>query len=529
MSKKKKELKFNNTPIGDSMLIDVERFNLPKTMGNPPKRIRQINDKAFDAIRPQIESLVEDNMLHAAKNMGVLVKSDATFLGYTALANLSQNGLIRAGVEMRANEMTRKWGELTRKGKTDNKDDLSELTEQMEKFDVKDLFRKAACMCGYLGGCLLFIDTGEDETRLADPLVLDNRTFKQGGLKRFKMIEPYFVTPGGYNSTEPLADDYFKPSIWYVQGKPIHASRLIYFSENELTSLLKPAYNFFGLPLAQRVLDAVAHFTENREAAGRLLQKYALTVLKTNMATVLQGGYDNDLKNRIMYFVQNRSNDGCAAIDKEQEDLVLQTTSLAGVTDMVRQSMEYVAAMFCEPVTKMWGLSPNGFSTGDAELKNHYDNISAQQKQIFGEAIKRVIRVLQINLYGKIDESIIFNFTPLEDDDERATAETNKIQVDTDTALINANIISAKEARQRLIDDENSGYNTLSTNIDNNTAILNEVQTALDLQVGGKFDKELKKKAAEVLLKDLGIKNIKAILKDIEEQADDKDYSDNEE
>ena len=259
-----------------------------------------------------------------------------------------------------------------------------------------------------------------------------------------------------------MADDYFKPSMWYIQGIPVHASRVIYFAENKLTTLLKPAYNFFGLSLAQKVLDAVAHYTENREAAGRLLQKYALTVLKTNMEGVLSGGFDTELNNRIKYFVQNRSNDGCAAIDKEAEDLVVMSTSLAGVTDMVRQSMEYVAAMFNEPVVKMWGLSPNGFSTGDMELQNHYDNIKAMQEKIFADQLRRVLKVLQINKYGEYDDSIVFNFLPLSENDEREIAETNKIQADTDAVLITNGVISEEEARERLIADENSGYNTLT-------------------------------------------------------------------
>jgi phage-related protein (TIGR01555 family) len=385
-------------------------------------------------------------------------------MGYGALANLSQNGLIRAGVEMRGDEMTRKWGELSRKGNDDTDEEqqekLDKLTQEMSKWKVRELFRSASCLCGYMGGCLLFIDTGEDN--LANPLILDSMTFAPDTLKGFRLIEPYLVTPGGYNSTNPMREDYFKPSLWYVQGIPVHSSRLIYFAENKLTSLLKPAYNFFGLPLAQKVIDAVAHYTENREAAGRLLQKYAVTVLKTNMEEVLSGGFDQALKNRIQYFVQNRSNDGCAAIDKDMEDLVIQTTSLAGVTDIVRQSMEYVAAMFNEPVVKMWGLSPNGFSSGEMELQNHYDNIKAQQEKMFGEPIRRVIRVLQQNLYGEIDDSIIFNFLPLSEDDERKIAETNKIQADTDAVLITNGVISEEEARERLIADANSGYNTLT-------------------------------------------------------------------
>lgn len=463
MGKKKKSLKMN-IATDSASFVDVEKYNLPQTLGNVPKSVQAVNDSAFNAIKPQLESFVADGWKHTMKAMGILHCADASFMGYGALANLSQNGLIRAGVEMRGDEMTRKWGELSRKGNDDTDEEqqekLDKLTQEMEKWKVRELFRSASCLCGYMGGCLLFIDTGEDN--LANPLILDSMTFATDTFKGFRLIEPYLVTPGGYNSTNPMREDYFKPSVWYVQGIPVHSSRLIYFAENKLTSLLKPAYNFFGLPLAQKVIDAVAHYTENREAAGRLLQKYAVTILKTNMEEVLSGGFDQALKNRIQYFVQNRSNDGCAAIDKDMEDLVIQTTSLAGVTDIVRQSMEYVAAMFCEPVTKMWGLSPNGFSSGDVELQNHYDNIKAQQEKMFGEPIRRVIRVLQQNLYGEIDDSIIFNFLPLAENDERAIAETNKIQADTDSVLITAGVISEDEARERLIADANSGYNTLT-------------------------------------------------------------------
>lgn len=463
MSKKKKTLKMNIADDSASF-VDVEKYNLPKTLGNAPQSVQKINDSAFQAIKPQIESFVGDGWQHTMKAMGILHCADATFMGYGALANLSQNGLIRAGIEMRGDEMTRKWGELSRKGnneeETDEQQDkLDKIAEQMERFKIREMFRSASCLCGYMGGCLLFIDTGEEN--LANPLILDRLTFAPDTLKGFRLIEPYLVTPGGYNSTNPMADDYFKPSLWYVQGIPVHASRLIYFAENKLTSLLKPAYNFFGLPLAQKVVDAVAHYTENREAAGRLLQKYALTVLKTNMEEVLSGGFDQALRNRIQYFVQNRTNDGCTAIDKEMEDLVIQTTSLSGVTDIVRQSMEYVAAMFNEPVVKMWGLSPNGFSSGEMELQNHYDNIKAQQEKMFGEPIRRVLRVIQQNLYGEIDDSVVFNFLPLSEDDERKIAETNKMQADTDAVLISNGVISEEEARERLIADENSGYNTL--------------------------------------------------------------------
>nr|DAU02551.1 MAG TPA: portal [Caudoviricetes sp.] len=439
----------------------ADDYRLPSdTLGNPPKRVKKALDNSFDAVRSvlshSLENLADEGM--------------PAFIGYGALAGLAQNGLIRAGVSMRADEMTRKWGKFVTAGNngddnTDkNSDVLKRLKQDSTAFKIKALLNKVSNYCGYFGGCLVFVDTGEDAKELVNPLRLTAQTFKLGSLRGFKLIEPYLVTPGVYNSYNPLANDYYKPSVWYIQGVPVHESRLLYFTENELPSLLKPAYNFFGLPLSQKVLDAVAHYTSSRESAARLLKKYSITVLKTDMSAALSGDFDTNLMRRVDYFTQMRDNDGTAIIDKEMEDLVVMTTSLAGVVDIVRQAMEYVAAMFNEPVTKMWGLSPNGFNTGDADLKNHYDNIASLQEKMFQTQMDRIVRILQMNAFGEINDNIEFKFTPLNEEDMALKVANNKVKAETDALLLANNVVSPEEVRQKLIDDDESGYNGLTPN-----------------------------------------------------------------
>lgn len=435
-------------------IITAQDYALPYTLGNPPKDVQQALDRCFAPVA---------NMLtHALEELGV--EGLPLFPGYGILTGLAQNGLIRAGVETRADEMTRKWGKIvtTGGGDTDEKQDVIDaLTKELERFKVQKMFNEAASMCGYYGGCLYYIDAGVEAKEMANPLVLEPATFNPDSLKGFRLIEPAMVSPGNYNSANPMVPDYFKPDVWYVQGIPVHSSRMLYFAENALPSLLKPAYNFFGLSLAQKVLDAVGHYTACREAAARLLQKYALTVFKTDMSQILSGGMDDTINRRIAYFVQNRDNDGCATIDKESEDLVVMTTSLSGVTDLVRQAQEYVAAMFNEPVTKMWGLSPAGFSTGDSDLRNHYDNIEALQEKMFTAPMARLLNVLQMNKFSVIDNSLSFEFAPLSEEDKGVEIANNKAKAETLIALADANMISPEEARQKLIDDPDSGFGNL--------------------------------------------------------------------
>ena len=174
---KTKGIKIHPNLIAKDNGIDLDRYNLPHTLGNPPASVQKMNDSAFQMIKPQLESMVADNMNHMLTSLGIIRFTDSTFLGYGTLANLSQNSLIRAGVEMRADEMTRRWGEVTRQGNDDtveeDDDKLAEITQEMERYKIAEIFRTASCLNGYLGGCLLFIDTGADKNELVNPLILD--------------------------------------------------------------------------------------------------------------------------------------------------------------------------------------------------------------------------------------------------------------------------------------------------------------------------------------------------------------------
>ena len=81
---------------------------------------------------------------------------------------------------------------------------------------------------------------------------------------------------------------------------------------------------------------------------------------------------------------------------------------------------------------------------------------------MFAEPMRRILRILQMDIFGRIDDSIIFEFAPLSEKDERSAAETNKIQAETDAVNIQSGVISPQEARQRVIADPNSGYNNLT-------------------------------------------------------------------
>jgi hypothetical protein len=73
-------------------------------------------------------------------------------------------------------------------------------------------------------------------------------------------------------------------------GKIVHASRLIRIVDNEPPTLLRPNYNFLGIPMAQILWDYVLEWNKDRVESGELLKKLNLLVYKTDVAEAIASG-----------------------------------------------------------------------------------------------------------------------------------------------------------------------------------------------------------------------------------------------
>ena len=266
--------------------------------------------------------------------------------------------------------------------------------------------------------------------------------------------------PGMYNASDPISPWFYKPMTWFALGREIHASRFLHFVQNEPDAiLLKPVYNFGGIPQVQIALDYLVHFTGTREAAARLLKKFSLTVFKTNMQGVLYGDDDADVVKRVRYFAHNRDNDGIELIDKEDEEIIQINTPLSGATDIVRQALEMLAAVWRQPLTKYLGISPGGMNaTGESDMNNWYDYAAGQQVSICDPALDTTIKILELNSFGSVDPALTYSWRPLKKTTEAEQANINKTKADTDSVLMMSQAISPEEIRKRLSEDSDSGY-----------------------------------------------------------------------
>lgn len=428
----------------------ADKLRPAATLGKPDKKAVMANDSAIASACSLLGHSLEMGQLPTA----------LSFMGYPALQDISQNGLIRACIETVADDMLREFG--TVKGEEEQ---INTLNDEFRRFDVQSILHKVAEYVGYFGGCMVYIDTGADVAQRQLPLNISNvsRELEKGKLVRFTVVDPINVYPGNYNSNDPLSPDFYEPEFWFVMGQKVHASRLMRFVANEVPILLKPVYNFFGIAQAQILWDYVIHFGECRKATSDMAKKYSMTVFKTDLTeTLFNQGNIAEIDKRIALIARYRDNNAVIAIDKEAEDIVNVSSTLTGLTDVGRQALEFLAAINRTPAVKLLGISPSGFNaTGESDIRNYYDHIKSQREKLFRKAMTTILNCLQLNTYGFIDPQVEFEWDELGQEDEAVLANTQKTKADTVAVFLDRNIISQEEARKHLVADKDSGFNDI--------------------------------------------------------------------
>lgn len=377
------------------------------------------------------------------------------FMGYAYLAELQQRPEYRRLCEIWAAECTRKWVRL--KGGTPER--IAKLEVQMRKFNVRERFREAIELDCASGRSHIYMDFGEGPTNVSGPLMHDATTIGVGTLKNLKVEEAYWTYPQLFNSTNPLAGDFYAPSQWLVMGFTVHNSRMLTFVGREVPDILKPVYMFGGLSLTQMVKPYVDSFIRNRTSVGNLLHSFSTMVLATDLSTMLSPEGAGELVRRVQSFVYGRDNGGLMMVDKATEELTNVAAPLAGVKDLLGQSQEMICSMAGLAKVVYLGEGASGLNaSSEGEIKAMYGHVKGYQEKTCQGPLDVILRVLQLDLDGKVDESIVAEFVDLWELDEEAKARVRAANASTDAAYIAAGVLDPDDVRERLKHEEGGLY-----------------------------------------------------------------------
>jgi len=391
-----------------------------------------------------------------------------SWLGFPLLSALSQRQEYRMVVECFASEMTREWIEFFSVSKDRGKDDqIKELEEEITRLRVRDVIHDAITKDGYFGRVHIYVDLGNtDDAELKTALVLNSAKIKKGSLRPFRIIEPIWTYPAQYNADRPLLPTFYKPSSWYVMAQEVHETRLITMIGRPVPDILKPKYQFGGIALTQLIRPYIDNWLRTMQSVSDKVHNFSTRGIKTNMQSVLEEGAEGDsLFARMDLFNNLADNRGMMALDKDTEDFFDVATPLGTLDKLEAQSQEHVAGFANIPLIILFKITPSGLnSSSEGEMEVWRDTIKGQQERDLRDPLTYMTHLAQVNIWGKIDPDIGFNFVPLKQVPPAEAAAMRKMEADTDAIYIDRGVIDPGESRERVANEVGSPYPGLDVN-----------------------------------------------------------------
>ncbi|HBC7422509.1 TPA: DUF1073 domain-containing protein [Serratia marcescens] len=384
------------------------------------------------------------------------------FAGYPVLAALSQRVEYANMHSVLADEMTRNWIEV--KSHSEDADMVKTMEAALRKFDIKRLIHEAVRQDSMFGVAHIYIDTGAGEQENAKPLFLSEKKITQGSVKGFRLVEPVWVYPSQYNTTNPLVEGYYRPQQWFVMGKVVHASRFIDIVSRPVPDILKPSYNFGGLSLTQLMKDYVEDWLEAKKTVLDIMKTLRVRGLKTDMDARLENTGEFD--KRIKLFNKYQNNSGIWAIDNEEEFFHFQT-SLSELSNLLSSYQEQLCIPARITTLKLLGNPPAGLNpSGDGEMSTWHETVSGMQERDIRRALETVFKVIQLSEFGAIQDDIYFDFKPLDEISEKDAADIAALRIESVTKVSDSMLVSSEEARQALKAIDGAGFEGLEGDYD---------------------------------------------------------------
>ena len=365
-------------------------------------------------------------------------------------AAYQDNWIAQKIVDVRAEDMTRQW----RRIKSEGAEQIAALEDELH---VKGKVFEALKWSRLYGGSAILMLTDQDPTK---PLNVNK--IKKGNLKKLVVFDRWDMSGQDYNWYDMESENYELPTSYHIgrhASQLIHHSHIIRLPGTQLPRRLRAINNGWGDSVLRKCLDDVSQMVAAKTGIADLLQEANVDVInREGLTEELASDEDESIIQRYALFARMKSIVNLALLDGE-EQYSRQTLNLTGVAPILEQMLTYISGAADTPVTRMFGTSAKGMNaTGEGDLNNYYDSISASQSSYLEAPIRQLDEVLVRSALGNFPESFDYVWNPLETPDDVSMAQAQLLQAQKSNLYLTDGIVTKSQIMRELQASEQYQY-----------------------------------------------------------------------
>lgn len=394
-----------------------------------------------------------DNPLSSATySLNNLLSRDRT----TLEAGYRSSWLIGQAVDTVAEDMTKMGIDMFSKMAPD---DIKKLQVCINDYSVWESYCQVIKWARLYGGALgVIIIDGADYSKPMNLEAIGKDTFKG-----ILVLDRWMCEPVLTELIEEFGKDFAKPKYYRIHSsvanlklpnQKIHYSRIMRFDGVSLPFYQRIYENHWGLSVVERIYDRLISYDSATLGASQLMYKSFLRVVGINglREALAMGGKEESAIIKMFEMIrQYQSNEGITLLDKD-DSFSVQSNTFGGAADLLRQFSEQISGATGIPLVRLFGQSPSGFSTGDADLRNYYDNINREQENKLRPHLTKLLEIICKSKLGKpLPEDFEYKFISLWQMSDKEKSEITTSDVASINSAYQGGLVSKEVAAKELL------------------------------------------------------------------------------
>ena len=383
--------------------------NKSKAASSPvaEKVVNSLSDILFGGALPGVGTQIMQ-FTTLAQNLRTDLISNQRFL-------LSQiyieHGIIRTIVDVPIEDAFR--GGIEIKTKMLDEEEIKELEISMDKNgDLEALAQSKKWARLFGGGAVIAITEDAAETELKIQNIKKDQALK------FKAVDLWELY-GRFNQYEDqrfteLKEKAGEEELYDHYGIKVHKSRVIRQLGTVAPSFIRPRLRGWGLSVMESVISSINQFLKANDLTFEVLDEFKIDVYKIKglNASLLSPDGTTRLQKRFAIANSEKNYRNAITMDAE-DDYAQKQVSFAGISETMDAIRLKLASDLRMPMTKLYGISSAGFSSGEDDIENYNSMIESHIRSKTKFDIIYMAQMRAMQLFGVYLEDLQVNFKPL--------------------------------------------------------------------------------------------------------------------
>jgi len=230
-------------------------------------------------------------------------------------------------------------------------------------------------------------------------------------------------------------------------GQRIHRSNVLQFKGKECPSMLRGQFRGWGMSEIERAVRSLNMYFKNQNVVYELLDEAKIDVFQIsgfNSALLSPQGM-RKVTNHLQLVQATKNYNSAVAIDKEDQ-FHQKTMSFSGLAEIARESRMGVACDLKMPLTKLFGMTSQGFSDGEDAIENYNSMIETEIRSKTMDGYLFLLKCVCKKLFGFIPSDLSFEWPSLRITKEKDMEELRSWKMNQILAVQQSGIITSEFA-----------------------------------------------------------------------------------